>query len=123
MSARAVCSASREREGSLGGHVRLDGKQISAFSRPYSTVVSFNTAGGWQVRRVDRDRTPIRQILAFKIQDAKRKAAVKWLRVMPKGMQDRALEKKYLEIMGKDGVIERVMPGRDDAAIGEATRV
>lgn len=123
MSARAVCSASREREGSLGGHVRLDGKQISAFSQPYSTVVSCNSAGGWQVRRVDRDRTPIRQILAFKIQDAKRKAAVKWLRVLPKGMQDRSLEKKYLEIMGNDGVIERVIPGGDDAAIGEATRL
>ena len=121
-SARGVCLASRERDGSLGGHVRLDGKQISAFSKPYSTVVSHSPGGGWRVRRVDRDRTPLKQIIAFKIQDAKRKAAVKWLRMLPAGMQDRALEKKYLAVMGAGGTAKEVMPGGADAAVGEATQ-
>ena len=121
-SARAVCVASRARDGSLGGHVRLDGKQISAFSQPYSTVVSQNGAGDWQVRRADRERTPLKQILSFKYQDAKRKAAVKWLRMLPAGMQDRALEQKYLAVMGAGGAAKEVMPGGADAAVGDATQ-
>jgi len=121
-SARAVSVASRERDGSLGGHVRLDGKQISPFSQPYSTVVTQNAARDWQVRRVERDRTPLKQILSFKYQDMKRKAQVKWLRMLPAGMQDRALEKKYLAVMGAGGAAEEVMPGGTNAAVGEATQ-
>ena len=59
------------------------------------------------MRRVNRDRTPLKQIIAFKIQDAKRKAVVKWLRVLPAGMQDRALEKKYLAVMGAGGTARK----------------
>lgn len=121
-SARAVSVASRERDGSLGGHVRLDGKQISAFSQPYSTAVSQSDAEGWQVRRIGRERTPLKQILSFKYQDAKRKAEVKWLRMLPAGMQDRALEKKYLAVMGAGGAAKEVMPGGADAAVGDATQ-
>ncbi|PPR10356.1 MAG: Succinate dehydrogenase flavoprotein subunit [Alphaproteobacteria bacterium MarineAlpha11_Bin1] len=119
--ARGISLAARERDGSLGGHVRLDRKQISSFSHPYSTVVSKNPEGSWQVRRVDRDRTPLRQIIAFKYHDAKRKAGVKWLRILPAGMQDRALEKKYLAVMGADGATKEVMPGGRAAAVGEGT--
>ena len=121
-SARGISLASRERDGSLGGHVRLDGQQISAFSQPYSTVVSQGPDGSWQVRRVDRDRTPLKKIIAFKYQDAKRKAGVKWLRMLPTGMQDRALEKKYLAVMGPGGAAKEVMPGGADAAVGEAAQ-
>ena len=121
-SARAVAIASRERDGSLGGHVRLDGKKISAFSQPYSTAVSHAADGGWQVRRLKRERTPLKQILFFKYQDAKRKAKVKWLRMLPAGMQDRALEKKYLAVMGAGGAAKEVMPGGADAAVGDATQ-
>ena len=121
-SARAVSVASRARDGSLGGHVRLDGNQISAFSQPYSTVVSQTSAGDWRVCRADRERTPLKQILSFKYQDAKRKAAVKWLRMLPAGMQDRALERKYLAVMGAGGAAKEVMPGGTDAAVGDATQ-
>ncbi|MEE2997065.1 MAG: FAD-binding protein [Pseudomonadota bacterium] len=121
-SARGISLASRERDGSLGGHVRLDGDQISAFSQPYSTVVSQKPGGDWKVRRVKRDRTPLKQIIAFKYQDAKRKAGVKWLRILPAGMQDRALEKRYLAVMGTGGAAKEVMPGGKDAAVGEAAQ-
>ena len=38
-SAKLIGLAAKERNGSIGGHVRLDAKNISIFSRPYSTVV------------------------------------------------------------------------------------
>jgi hypothetical protein len=64
----------------------------------------------------------LKQILSFKYQDMKRKAQVKWLRMLPAGMQDRALEKKYLAVMGTGGAAEEVMPGGTNAAVGEATQ-
>ena len=41
-SAKLIGLAAKERNGSIGGHVRLDAKNISIFSRPYSTVVHKN---------------------------------------------------------------------------------
>ena len=125
--ARAVAAASRERDGSIGGHVRLDCGEISAFSHPYSTVVSkpvvHKKAGdAWQVRRVMRPRTPVKQIAAYKVKENWRKAQVKFLRALPAGMQDRRLEKKYKAIMGDAGAAPEVTPGGVDAAIGEGTK-
>ncbi|HCS69138.1 MAG TPA: hypothetical protein DIW51_04135, partial [Rhodospirillaceae bacterium] len=37
--ARAVTAAARERDASVGGHVRLDRPQVSILAQPYSTVV------------------------------------------------------------------------------------
>ena len=45
-----------------------------------------------------------------------------WLRMLPAGMQDRALEKKYLAVMGTGVAAEEVMPGGTNAAVGEATQ-
>ena len=38
--AKAVMIAAQERDASVGGHVRLDKRSISAFSQPYSTGCS-----------------------------------------------------------------------------------
>ena len=97
--ARAVTAAARERDGSLGGHVRLDRKNISALSQPYSTVVR-RIGETWQVDRLERRRTPMKRLLSYKYQDTKRKLQAKLLRLMPKGMQDRKLLARYQAIMG-----------------------
>ncbi|MDA0662480.1 MAG: FAD-binding protein [Proteobacteria bacterium] len=120
--ARAVAAAARERDGSLGGHVRLDKAEISAFSQPYSTVIGRDADGVLQARRVARPRTPFKQLVSYKLQDAKRKAQVKFLRALPAGMQDRQLEKKYIAIMGVAGAAPEIMPGGTDGAIAETTR-
>jgi len=121
--ARAVAAASRERDGSLGGHVRLDKSEISAYSQPYSTIIGTAPDGVLHARRVTRPRTPLKRIVSYKYQDAKRKAQVKFLRALPAGMQDRQLEKKYIAIMGPAGAAPEVMPGGTDGAIAEAARV
>lgn len=122
--ARLMSAAARERDGSLGGHVRLDGKQISAFSRPYSTVVQEGPDGRLTVHRIARERTPVKRILAYKWADAKKKAQVKWLRLLPKGMQDRKLEARYRAIMGggpaEDAAADETYPGAPEAAAGDA---
>ncbi len=118
--ARLVSAAARERDGSLGGHVRLDGGEISAFSQPYSTVVA-NTGEGWRVSRTVRPRTPFKAIVSYKVKEACRKAQIKWLRMLPSSLQDRKLEKKYQLIMGPLGAAE-IAPGGVEAAIGEATK-
>jgi succinate dehydrogenase / fumarate reductase flavoprotein subunit len=120
--AKAVSAAARERDCSVGGHVRLDCKNISALSQPYSTVVNRVSADDWRVRRVRRDRTPLRQLSSYKIREHKRLAQAKMLRLMPKGMQDRKLEKLYQAILGKAGQVPEVAPDSAKNAIGERTK-
>ena len=124
--AKAVTAAARERDGSLGGHVRFDKKNISAFSQPYSTVVRLND-DGWLVARLERERTPMKRLISYKIQDTKRKLQLKWLRMLPKGVKDKKLLARYQAIMGKGAVEEVSAPamstGSAEAAIGESTRV
>jgi len=119
--ARAIVVAARERDGSVGGHVRLDGRQISAFSIPYSTVVSRSHDGDWLAQRVTRQRTPLKRLIAHKIQDNKRKLQVKLLRMMPSSMQDKRLEKRYVAIMGAGGSAPEIAPGGVEGAIAEAS--
>ncbi|MGI9524498.1 MAG: FAD-binding protein [Hyphomicrobiaceae bacterium] len=118
--AKAVQLAARERDGSLGGHVRFDKNSISPFSQPYSTVVRRSTDATWQVERVTRARTPLQRIIAYKVLDAWRKLQAKALRLMPMSIQDKMLEKRYQAIMGPGKVAPRVEPGSADAAIGDA---
>ena len=118
--AKAVQLAAQERDGSLGGHVRLDQGAISAFSQPYSTVVRRSGDTGWRIQRAERERTPLKRIVTYKLQDAWRKMQAKALRLMPMGMQDKILEKRYKAIMGASGAAPRVEPGSADAAVGEA---
>ena len=102
--------------------MRLDCGEISAFSTPYSTVVSKSANAPWQVRRVERRRTPLKRIAAYKLKENLRRAQIKFLRALPPGMQDRRLEKKYRAIMGTAGAAPEVTPGGVDAAIGEGTK-
>ena len=118
--AKAVAIAAKERDASLGGHVRLDKGYISAFSQPYSTVVRHEANARWQVQRAARERTPLQRIVSYKIQDAWRKAQAKALRLMPMSVKDKILEKRYRAIMGASGAAPQVEPGGVDAAIGEA---
>ena len=117
--ARAVQLAARERDGSLGGHVRLDKASISPFSQPYSTVVRRLTNATWQVERAERERTPMKRLVTYKLQDAWRKAQAKALRLLPMQVQDKILEKRYKAIMGSSWAAPKVEPGSADAAIGE----
>ena len=102
--------------------MRLDCRTISAFEQPYSTVVHGAGHGLFDVRRVERPRTPFGRLVSYKVKDAWRKAQIKALRLMPAGMQDRNLEKKYLAIMGASGNAPEVYPGGADGAIAEATK-
>ena len=123
--ARAVAAAARERDGSLGGHVRFDRKTVSAFSKPYSTVVRLND-DGWQIARLERERTPVKRLISYKLQETKRKIQLRWLRMLPRGVKDRKLLARYQAIMGKGAVEEVMAPemaiGGTEAAIGESTR-
>jgi len=121
--AKSVSAAARERDGSLGGHVRLDCGSISAFSQPYSTVARRDARSDYAVRRVARDRTPLKRLIAYKLQETWRKAQVKMLRLMPPAMQDRKLENRYRAIMGASGSAPEIIPGAVEGAIGEATKV
>jgi succinate dehydrogenase/fumarate reductase flavoprotein subunit len=120
--AKALAVAARERDGSVGGHVRLDCGSISAFAKPYSTVVRREHDGAWRVRRVTRSRTPLKRLLAYKVKENWRRAQIKLLRILPANIQDKRLEKRYRAIMGASGGAPEVVPGGVDGAIGEATK-
>ena len=79
--AKLVSAAARERDGSLGGHVRLDCGETSAFSKPYSTVAARRSDGSLAVWRVARTATPLGRIISYKIQENWRKAQIKLLRI------------------------------------------
>lgn len=120
--ARLVSCAAHERNSSVGGHVRLDCRTQSSFSKPYSTIVRRKDDMSLSVRRVARRRTPIKRLIAYKLQENWRKAQIKALRLMPAGMQDRNLEKRYQAIMGASGSAPEILPGGAEGAIGEATK-
>ena len=105
--------------------MRFDRKTISAFSKPYSTVVRLND-DGWQVARLERERTPVKRLISYKVEETKRKFQLRWLRMLPRGVKDRKLLARYQAIMGKGAVEEVSAPamatGSAEAAIGESTR-
>ena len=117
--ARLVSAAAQERDGSLGGHVRLDRPSISAFSQPYSTVVS-NNSRELVVSRQMRPRSPLKRLLRYRILEDVKILGAKFLRLMPTAMLDKRLEKKYKSIMGDSGVAPEIMPGGAEGAVGEA---
>jgi succinate dehydrogenase/fumarate reductase flavoprotein subunit len=121
--AKTVSMAAMERNGSLGGHVRLDCKNISILSQPYSTLINKDPSHKWQIKRVERDRTPIKSIISYKIIEYKRLFQAKILALTPRAMRDRKLEKIYKKIMGNSGKAPEVMPGAVEGAVGESTQV
>lgn len=119
-SAQLIGLAAKERNGSIGGHVRLDAKNISIFSKPYSTVVN-KTDNNYLVKKLDRNRTPIKNLIYYKILEKKRLLEARILSVLPRNMKDKKLEKKYKDIMSASGKAPEIMPGGTDGAIGETT--
>ena len=119
-SAKLIGSAAKERNGSIGGHVRLDGKNISVFAKPYSTVVRKNR-NVYLVKKLDRNRTPLKNIIYYKILEKKRLLEARLLSILPKGIKDKKLEKKYKDIMSSSGKAPEIMPGGTEGAIGETT--
>jgi succinate dehydrogenase/fumarate reductase flavoprotein subunit len=122
LSSKAIGLAARERNGSIGGHVRLDGKNISAFSKPYSTLVN-KDKDKYFVERLERDRTPIKSLIYYKILEKKRLLEARILSMLPKRVKDKKLEKRYKDIMSASGKAPEIMPGGTDGAIGETTSV
>ena len=122
-SAKAISLAARKRNGSIGGHVRLDCKNISIFSQPYSTVVRKDENSNFSIDKLDRKRTPIKELIYYKIHEFKRLVEAKILLMLPKSIQDNKLEKRYKTIMSDSGVAPELMPGGDDAAIGDSSGV
>ena len=98
--AQATALAARERDGSVGSHVRLDRPDISILAKPYSTVVARSAGGNWRVRRVAREKTPLGTVIAARLQKAKRLMQARMLRWLPRGLRDRALERRYRAVMG-----------------------
>ena len=121
--AKTVSMAAMERNGSLGGHVRLDCKNISILSQPYSTLINKDNSNKWLIKRVKRDRTPFKSLISYKIIEYKRLFQAKILALTPSTMRDRKLEKIYKKIMGNTGKAPEVMPGAAEGAIGESTQV
>ena len=119
-SAKLIGLAAKERNGSIGGHVRLDEKNISAFSKPYSTVVSKNK-NIYLIKRLDRDRTPIKNLIYYKFLEKKRLLESKIFSMLPNGIKDKMLENRYKSMMSASNKAPEIMPGGRDGAIGETT--
>ncbi len=119
-SAKLIGLAAKERNGSIGGHVRLDAKNISIFSRPYSTVVHKNNYT-YLVKKLNRTRTPLKNLIYYKILEKKRLLEARFLSMLPKNIKDKKLEKKYKDIMSASGKAPEIMPGGTEGAIGETT--
>ena len=121
-SAKLIGAAAKERNGSIGGHVRLDKKNISAFSKPYSTVVS-KDKNSYQVKRLDRDRTPIKNLIYYKFLEKKRLLEAKIFSMLPNSIKDKKLENRYKSMMSANNKVPEIMPGGREGAIGETTSV
>lgn len=118
--AKAIAAAATERDGSLGGHVRLDKGEISIFAEPYSTVVQRAVDGSYGVRRVMRPKMPLKQLLVYKAEENWRRFLSKWFRLLPASIKDKKLEARYQAIMGSpEGTAPEIEPGSGDAAIAE----
>ncbi|HBC07553.1 MAG TPA: hypothetical protein DC046_08220 [Rhodospirillaceae bacterium] len=122
--ARAVTAAARERDASVGGHVRLDRPQVSILAQPYSTVVRGQTGNGGVLRvqavRARRPRTPAMRLLAMRLKDAWRKTQAKALCLLPPALLDPILDRRYRAILGPGDAAPAVSPGDPAAAVADA---
>ncbi|MDD9877557.1 MAG: FAD-binding protein [Magnetovibrio sp.] len=119
--ARLVTAAARERDASVGGHVRLDRPNVSVLAKPYSTVARrAPETGALSIRREARAPTPLARLVAFRAREAWRRAQLKMLRWLPTGVLDDLLVKRYRTILGPAGAAPEVQPGSPEAAAAEA---
>ncbi len=116
--AELMAIAALERKGSLGGHVRADCRNISLFSKPYSTIVRF-VNNGVNVTRLPRKQTEFKKLIKFKFEEQKKFLGAKILRLMPMILKDRVLEKRYKKIMNIQKASITVQPGSVEAAFGD----
>jgi hypothetical protein len=91
------------------------------FSKPYSTVVNINNDKSFNVKRVYRNRTPLKRMLFYKLEEIKRLLEAKTIRFLPLSIKDKILEKKYKNIMENNDEMSSIYPGSPEAAIGEKT--
>ncbi len=117
ITAKAVTIASLKRDKSIGGHVRLDKKTSSLFSKPYSTLVKINKNNSFEAYKFFRQRTPLKRIINYKIFEKFRFMKAKILRSLPESISDSIIERKYKNILGTDKTI--IKPGSIDAAPGD----
>ena len=117
ITAKAVAIASLKREKSVGGHVRLDKKTSSLFSKPYSTCVKINKNSSFEAYKISRQKTPLKRIINYKISEKFRFMKAKILRILPERISDRIIERKYKNILGTDQTI--IMPGSINGAPGD----
>ena len=117
ITAKAVAIASLKREKSVGGHVRLDKKTSSLFSKPYSTLVKINKNNSFEVCKLLRQKTPLKRIINYKISEKFRFMKAKILRILPESISDKIIENKYKNILGTDQIT--IKPGSLDGAPGD----
>ncbi|MED5531545.1 MAG: FAD-binding protein, partial [Pseudomonadota bacterium] len=116
--AELMTYAALERDGSLGGHVRSDCKDISIFSKPYSTNVKVRKSQ-IEVSKIDRKRTELKKLIEFKFKEQKRFLEAKLLRLLPMRFKDAIIEKRYKKIMGSKEQAPPLEPGSIEAAVGD----
>ena len=112
--AKAVTIASLKREKSVGGHVRLDKKTSSIFSKPYSTLVKINKNNSFEAIKLYRQKTPLKRIINYKISEKFRFMKAKILRILPESISDSIIESKYINILGTNKTV--IKPGSLDGA-------
>jgi len=117
ITAKAVTKASLKRNKSVGGHVRLDKKTSSLFSKPYSTLVKINKNNSYGAHKLFRQKTPFKRIINYKISEKFRFMKAKILRVLPESISDRIIESKYKSILGTNKTI--IKPGSIGGAPGD----
>ena len=123
LSAKAVTLASLNREYSLGGHVRLDGKRKKIFSKPFSTLVfKDNTSSKLKVEKIEREKTNLKTLLRFKINELYRLYNAKIIRMLPSSIRDRIIESKYKKILGSKAKSIEIQAGSLEAAPAEINR-
>ena len=67
-----------------------------------------------------RPKTPLKELLAYKVEEGWRRLQSKWFRLLPASVKDKKLEARYRAIMGTPkGAAPAVEPGSDDAAVAE----
>ena len=122
LSAKSVTMASLNRDFSLGGHVRLDGKRKKIFSKPFSTVVFMNMSGRLNSEKTEREKTNFKIVLKYKTNELYRLYSAKFLRLLPDFLRDRIIENKYKKILGSKAKSIELKAGSLEAAPAEIIR-
>ena len=108
---RAIAAAARERDGSVGGHVRSDRPNISVFAKPYSTVIRRDEDGMFMAWRISREGLPFGRMMAYLAGDSWRKAKLRVLRRLPARISDRRIRRHYEAVMNATAGPHEIEPG------------